>query len=159
MDDPFDLVRQFDSMRQTLGSQPQQMQPQAAQQPQSDVARRYQSPNLDGISAAPSQGGGGLVDFNGIKINRRLMPYAQALSGMNLRPTSGWRDPEHNARVNGVQNSWHLRGAEADDEHGAMDFAGSAGDMQRGAAWARANGAREVLIHNAGSGQHLHVAW
>ena len=27
------------------------------------------------------------------------------------------------------------------------------------AAWAKANGAKEVLQHNAGTGFHLHIAW
>ena len=31
--------------------------------------------------------------------------------------------------------------------------------MNQATEWARANGAREVLIHNAGSGQHLHAAF
>ncbi len=69
-----------------------------------------------------------------------------------LRFTSGYRDPAHNRAVGGVPNSWHTKGR-------AIDFSGSAKDMANGAAWARSNGANEVLVHNVGSGQHLHAAW
>lgn len=69
-----------------------------------------------------------------------------------LRMTSGYRDPQHNAAVGGVKNSFHTQGR-------AVDFGGSAQAMAQGAAVARRLGAREVLIHNAGSGVHLHVAW
>jgi uncharacterized protein YcbK (DUF882 family) len=69
-----------------------------------------------------------------------------------LRFSSGWRDPVTNQRVNGVPNSYHLKGR-------AMDWSGSARDMQAARSWALQNGATEALIHNAGSGTHLHVAW
>jgi hypothetical protein len=96
----------------------------------------------------------GLVDFGGRKIDRSVLGYAEQISRLfpNLRFTSGHRDAGANARANGVPNSWHLKGR-------AMDWSGSARDMQNAAAWARQNGAREVLIHNAGSGTHLHTAW
>lgn len=78
----------------------------------------------------------------------------EKLFGNRLRFTSGYRDPAHNARVGGVPNSLHMNAANP-----ARDYAGSAKDMFEAAAWAKQNGAREALVHNAGSGQHLHVAW
>lgn len=71
-----------------------------------------------------------------------------------LRMTSGYRDPQHNAAVGGVKNSFHVQGR-------AVDFSGSAKAMAQGAAVARQLGAREVLIHSVhkGGGVHLHVAW
>lgn len=75
-----------------------------------------------------------------------------------LRHTSGYRDPEHNRKVGGVPNSYHTQ----KDAHGharANDYVGNLADMQAAQAWAKQQGAREALIHNAGSGVHLHVAW
>lgn len=72
-----------------------------------------------------------------------------------LRITSGRRDRARNARVGGAPNSFHLRGR-------AADFAGSRGDIARGASVARAQrvtpgctGPEEVIDE----GDHLHVAW
>lgn len=69
-----------------------------------------------------------------------------------LHMTSGYRDPQHNADVGGVPNSLHTQGR-------ATDWVGSPQEMAKAAEWARANGATEVLIHNVGSGQHLHIGW
>lgn len=118
------------------------------------------------VSAGPMVGGGGLagpmgvvgpnglIDWRGIKINGRTLPYVNALAKQfsGLRPTSGWRDPQHNRRVGGVPNSHHLDGS-------ASDWVGSAREMHDAKLWAERNGAREVLVHNVGSGMHLHVAW
>lgn len=137
--DPLEVVRQFDAMRgNVLGG-----------------LAPYQPPQVKPItyggslpSAAPAAGqpvSGGYWDQL-----RFQFP--------GLTETSGYRTPEHNAEVGGVPNSYHTQL----DDHGnsrAYDFVGSAADMQSAAAWARQNGAAEVLIHNAGSGQHLHIAW
>lgn len=103
-----------------------------------------------GPGASPT---GQLVSWGGYRYDSGVIGKMQALSSQfGLKPSSGYRDPAHNARVGGVANSNHLTGR-------AGDFSGSSSAMNRGAAWARAQGAREVLIHNAGSGNHLHVAW
>jgi hypothetical protein len=180
---PFDLVKQFDAMRQQMGGgggAPSSIQsylpPQvsgamgalhnrtatptlnaprgAAQRPGSGPARPDARGHYMGDGHDHS-GGKGLVSFGGKMIASGLVNQARHLQGMGLRFTSGHRDHAHNRRVGGVPNSYHLRTGRS----GALDFAGSARQMQAGAAWARANGAREVLIHNVGSGQHLHVAW
>lgn len=98
----------------------------------------------------PSRGGGGSVASRFGALDQNF--------GGRLRKTSGYRDPAHNARVGGVPNSWHTKKDEFGHER-ARDFVGDARSMQEGAAWARANGAQEVLVHNVGSGQHLHVAF
>lgn len=65
--------------------------------------------------------------------------------------TSGLRDPAHNASVGGAKNSKHLTGQ-------ATDFVGTEDEMQAAASWAKARGAK-VLVHNSGSGRHLHIEW
>lgn len=151
--DSADLVRQFDAMRQSLGGAPS---PASAYRPQTPMGGAQAPPSSGGGASTQRASGKGLVDYGGRKIAAGLVPYADHITRqMGLRLTSGYRDPESNRRANGVQNSWHLQ----EGEHGALDFSGTARQMQDGAAWARQNGAREVLVHNAGSGQHLHVAW
>ena len=77
----------------------------------------------------------------------------------SLRHTSGYRSPEHNARTPGAsKTSYHMQ-RDAQGNSRANDYVGSAKDMAAAGAWAKSNGAREVLIHNAGTGQHLHIAW
>ena len=68
-----------------------------------------------------------------------------------LRFTSGYRDPQRNKAAGGVKNSKHLTGQ-------ASDFVGTEAEMQRASAAAKAMGAR-VLIHDSGSGRHLHIEW
>lgn len=102
-----------------------------------------------GPAPGPAPSGGGVAG--------RFAALDQTFGG-RLRKTSGYRDPEHNRRVGGVPNSWHTKKDEYGHER-ARDYVGDARTMQEGAAYARANGAQEVLIHNVGSGQHLHVAW
>jgi hypothetical protein len=78
---------------------------------------------------------------------------AQRLMGQfpGLRFTSGYRDEKRNAAAGGVKNSKHLTGE-------ATDFVGSEEEMQAAAAAAKAQGAK-VLIHDSGSGRHLHIEW
>ena len=96
-----------------------------------------------------------LVNWRGRQIDESVMDKAEALARAfpGLRLTSAYRDPKRNAATPGAsKTSWHMKGR-------AVDFGGSAKDQQAGAAWAKANGAREVLVHNAGTGQHLHAAF
>lgn len=69
-----------------------------------------------------------------------------------LRVNGVCRTPARNAAVNGAPGSLHLKCQ-------AADLSGSRARMAAGATWARAHGADEVLIHDAGSGVHLHVGW
>lgn len=119
------------------------------------------APSLDSLAGVtPGSVGegatvnGDLVDYQGRLFDSGVVGRVQELhqNFPGLRLTGGHRTPERNAQVNGSPTSYHLAGR-------AADFVGSAADMQAAADWARANGAREVLVHNAGSGTHLHVAW
>ena len=134
-----------------------------------DIARTDKpdyTPQKPEVASTPSGGGGGggggpgpagpsqeLVSFGGYRYAKGVVGHMRFLANtFGLTPSSGFRDPSHNARVGGVPNSNHLTGR-------AGDFSGSSSQMSRGAAWARSAGAREVLTHNAGSGVHLHVAF
>lgn len=69
-----------------------------------------------------------------------------------LRVTSNYRTAAQNRAAGGVANSWHMKGSPASPQ--AFDFVPAS---QKAAGAARAMGAKEVLIHDAGSGLHLHV--
>lgn len=132
---------------------------------QANAMNQYQAP---APGAVPMTSGGvsntsagylggnnaGLTDFMGKPVNAAVAPMFNQLHNLfpSLRFSSGYRDPNHNKAVGGVPNSNHLTGR-------AGDWSGSSRDMYAAAGWARSNGAREVLVHNAGSGLHLHVAW
>jgi hypothetical protein len=70
-----------------------------------------------------------------------------------LRVTSGYRTPAHNAAVGGVPNSLHTHGSASDP--GAIDFVPPSAAAL--AAVKKAGFAKEAMIHDAGSGRHLHV--
>lgn len=94
-----------------------------------------------------------------------LTPHAQAhvLCLLALVPdlalTSGRRSVGRNRAVGGSPRSFHLTGR-------AADFVGTKAALELGARIAKAQritpgctGPEEVLIHDKGSGVHLHVAW
>lgn len=69
-----------------------------------------------------------------------------------LRVTSGWRSLLENTRAHGARHSGHLLGW-------CTDLVGTPDAMARGRQLALSWGARQVLIHDAGSGLHLHCDW
>ena len=69
-----------------------------------------------------------------------------------LRVTSGWRSLWENTRAHGARHSGHLLGW-------CTDLVGDRQHMQAAGTLALHWGARQVLIHDAGSGLHLHVDW
>lgn len=101
----------------------------------------------DGPMAAPPKHSG----FDGLKPQAKV--NSQRLMGQfpGMRFTSGYRDPKRNAAAGGVATSKHLTGE-------ASDFVGTESEMKAAAAWAKSQGAK-VLIHNSGSGRHLHIEW
>lgn len=104
-------------------------------------------------TATPSPTTGNLVTYAGYQFDSGVVDKMQYIADTyGLRVSGGYRTPERNAEVKGSPTSHHLTGR-------AGDFVGSSAQMNSAASWARSNGAREVLIHNAGSGLHLHVAF
>ncbi len=110
-------------------------------------------------SAAAGTGGPGvtptgkLVTYSGRQFDSAVVDKIKYIDeNFVLTVTGGYRTVERNNEVNGSDTSYHLSGR-------AGDFDGTRSEMDKAAAWAKANGAREVLIHNAGNGLHLHVAW
>lgn len=165
---PFDLVNSYGAMQSQMRQSGQGLGPngQVRKSPMSDLRNRnltnayaqlQQMRQGQSFSPMPQGGGGqqsGLVDWGGRQIDSSVLGYANQIAKMfpGLRFSSGYRDPAANARANGVPNSYHLSGR-------ALDFSGPANVMQQAKVWAQQNGAREAMIHNAGSGTHLHVAW
>lgn len=146
--DAFDLVRSFDQMRQRIsGAAPQHEMVAAPTVAAPPVVAAAPTAPAAPTAAAPAASGAVGPNFAALQAN---FP--------GLKHTSGYRDPKHNAEVGGVPNSWHTQ-LGADGVSRANDYVGSVREMQNAAAWAKAHGAKEVLIHNVGSGQHLHVAW
>lgn len=160
--DPFAAARQFDQMRQGATQitpfempvpQPKPIEfggqmpgpARAAPLPAAGAAAR------PGAKPAAAGGNWGAMDWG-----NKTKTLEQNFPG--LRHTSGYRDPEHNRRVGGAARSYHMQ-KDANGNARANDWVGTPREMQSAAAWAKANGAKEVLIHNVGSGQHLHVAW
>lgn len=105
------------------------------------------APAEDGPMAPPPKHSGfeGLTDTAKAGTQRIMGQFS------GLRFTSGYRDPKRNAAAGGVKNSKHLTGQ-------ASDLVGTEEEMQAAAAAARAMGAK-TLIHDSGSGRHLHIEW
>lgn len=80
----------------------------------------------------------------------------------NLRLTSGYRTPEHNASIGGSKTSAHTKGL-------AYDFAGSYASMSAFADWAHGSGMFTQVIFKdkdyatgryiGGHQDHVHIAW
>lgn len=93
------------------------------------------------------------------QLNKQLFePRRQAAQAIanrfGLQVTSSYRTPEHNAEVGGVPNSLHTRGL-------GFDLTGSQAQMNKAKAWAESHPEifQEVLVHDVGSGLHLHLGF
>ncbi len=105
------------------------------------------------ISTTPAVITGNLVTYAGAQFDSGIVSKVQYVATtFGLRVSGGYRTAARNREVGGVPNSNHLTGR-------AADFVGTQAKMEAARQWARNNGAREALIHNAGSGTHLHLAW
>lgn len=172
--DPFVLAKQFDAMVGGGGGGPSQFSMPEVKpieyggnlagpaapgyslppQPVRTGGSRPSGPGQPGGGPSPSSSGwqAGATDWGS-----KTAQFRQQFGG--LRHTSGYRSPEHNARTPGAsKTSYHMQ-RDAQGNSRANDYVGTAREMAAGGAWAKQNGAKEVLVHNAGTGQHLHIAW
>ena len=96
----------------------------------------------------------GYADGGRVQRSDRSQQIWEALqnAGISGRFTGGMRTPETNRRVNGVPNSWHLKGE-------AVDFVTDQplDEVKRMIAEAGLPSG-ELLRHNAGSGMHVHYS-
>ncbi len=170
--DPFALANQFDQMRVT--SQPSFSAPVVQPKPITYGGAGpvpASVPKAPQAAASPTSAG----HYPGDGHNHGVTPLAPGTASQqadwgqktvtfqqqfpSLRHTSGYRSPERNAATPGASpTSYHMQ-KDAQGNARANDYVGSPRDMAAAGAWAKANGAKEVLIHNAGTGQHLHIAW
>lgn len=118
-----------------------------------------------GATAAPAPSAGDrvsaeLAKLYGLNPAFTDMLYGSAKSNQSildkfpgLVPTSGYRDPEYNIQVGGVPGSGHVSGL-------AADFAGDESLMAQALAYAKTlPDIDEAMIHDAGSGRHLHTSF
>lgn len=139
-------ARKFFQMPSTITEPEAPPEPEVVAPP--EPAAEPETPRqADGPMAAPPKHDGFA------KLTAGAQQGSQRLMGQfpGLRFTSGYRDPQRNAAAGGVKNSKHLTGQ-------ASDFVGTEAEMQAAAAAAKAMGAK-TLIHDSGSGRHLHIEW
>lgn len=154
---PFDLVRQFDALRQSQGG-PTQLgsyePPQIGPRQDNGAAPPTAAPQRSAVRGGAAAPLGALAPYGGYQFSADVVPEVDRYAkSYGLRPTSGYRDPEHNREVNGSPTSDHLRGK-------AGDFVGPAKTMYQALTAARRDPrVKQALVHNAGSGLHLHIAW
>lgn len=112
------------------------------------------APGGGGSRAPRASGGRGGALVNARRPIRDTLAWAHAIAAkFGLTINSSYRSPAHNRAVGGVPNSWHTRGSAGRPE--AFDFSPPSGAAMR---WfQRVTHPAETLIHNAGSGLHLHV--
>lgn len=85
-----------------------------------------------------------------------LAVAAYLASKFGLTESSGYRSPAHNAAVGGVPGSLHTHGSSGNP--GAIDFVPPS-NAALSFATSHIAGLEEALIHDAGSGLHLHLGF
>lgn len=103
--------------------------------------------------AAPPAGGGkpGLTSVDGVEVDGRIAAQLQRIvQQFGVHPTSGYRDPAHNASVGGAGNSDHLRGD-------AVDFGGNPAALA--ALYKYAQGRFPYVEPMAQAQNHVHISF
>lgn len=127
-----------------------------------DKPRTQAHTNGNGKGPAAGVNGDSTTEsFNERRYNKRLQAITVAGRAFGVHVTSGVRSASENQSSNGVSNSLHL------EENGGLAFDLSSGPgaispQERSFyTWARqrADLFQEVLLHNSGSGWHVHVAF
>ena len=85
-----------------------------------------------------------------------LNTYVRNKYGKDLTVTGGWRNPDHNAGVNGSPSSHHLTGHAMDIDASKLTEAELA-DVQNFARSIGLNADGDDMYHDRGSGYHMHI--
>lgn len=102
--------------------------------------------------------GGGGGDLGGGTSKGTLGIASRVARMFGLSISSTYRSPAHNAAVGGVANSLHTHGSPGNP--GAVDLVGPTPRMSAALAWARSHlSLKEALMHDVGSGLHLHLGF
>lgn len=101
--------------------------------------------------------GGDGSGASGAGTTKGTLGIANRVASMfGLHITSGYRNPQHNAAVGGVPNSLHTHGSPSNP--GAVDLGGAR--LAAARAWAASHlSLKELLVHDVGSGLHLHLGF
>lgn len=95
--------------------------------------------------------GGRMVTVDGVQVSPAIAKALQGVvSQFGVHPTSGFRDPAHNAAVGGAQNSDHLGG-------NAVDFGGT--PQQLAALYKYAQGRYPYVEPMAQAKDHVHISF
>lgn len=116
-----------------------------------DHAKGFITDKVGGFLGIGGGGGGKPVDGT--------MGKALAVARkFGLHITSAFRSPQHNAAVGGVEGSLHTHGSPSNP--GAVDEVGPVDKMYQALAWARQHyQLAEAMVHDVGSGLHLHLGF
>lgn len=138
--------------------------PEDADRPLSEDGTSPTAEGANGDGGAQSEGNFGKTGsepFNQRRYNERMENFRRAAASFGLQLTSAGRTEAENRRVNGSATSFHLF------SRGALGF--DAGDgpgpispnERRFYDWCRSRSDvfQEVLLHDAGSGYHVHAAF
>lgn len=115
-------------------------------------ARRGSAQPFTGPQPATAQGGTrGLSSVGGVQVDSQIAPtLQQIIAQFGVHPTSGYRDPAHNASVGGASNSDHLRGD-------AVDFGGAPNALA--ALYKYAQGRFPYVEPMAQAKDHVHISF
>jgi hypothetical protein len=105
-----------------------------------------------GQKGLPPRGPSKMSPLDGIEVDATIAPQVRQLLAAfpGVRPTSGYRDPAHNAAVGGVSNSDHLRGD-------AVDFGGN--PQQLSALYKYAQGRFPYVEPMPQARNHVHISF
>lgn len=153
-----------------LGGEPQMAGPPGAllDLGQGAIHKTYEAAKEFLAKHKPKPSAGGVGGYTGPPANMKQLgdnawvdahtlavaAYLSKQFGISI--SSSYRTPQHNAEVGGVPNSFHTHGSMANP--GAIDFVPPS-SAALNFATSHIAGLEEAMIHDVGSGLHLHLAF